>query len=282
MNRAFHIDATKQAALLCGWPGNVNLLASSAAWPDDVCCIAVEGHGAHLLGHNLASLTHFCRPITDPTETVFRGYNYHRDRSLPHLDLPDRTVTTIPTAWGAPLTRTEAEHDPFHLLIEKLSTDFLTSRAADEITFTQAGVMAGWLGDCIDNHADNQTAVDQLAGWLCHFAQDACVPHHAMGLLGLGHQGFEGDLDERYSERVAEGSILAALTASHPPLGATDLRTFVEGLACASTTSLWRLRLGRVWGWQGLIDGAINRALGGTFTLLQGLLARLDKEKTLP
>lgn len=274
MKSDLHVAMTKEAALAIGWRGDVNMLARSAVCPDTVPVIKVESLGSHLLGHNFASFTHFCRPISDADGTVFRGYNYKRDRSLPGLDLPDKTVSSNYVGWGDLLFLSQKEKDPLNVLLEGMKARG-DSMALDEMTFPTAATMAEWFEGCTGRLG--YPAFDAAAGCTVHFLQDCAVPHHAMGLLADGHQAFEGDLSERFGELHAAGTVGEILKLAADEMGPRfkmGCRQICEFTARDAEISMFRLALCRsVWqpGWRALIDRCIERGLRATVAGLMRL-----------
>ncbi len=189
MNRSTHIDLTKTVALAVGWPGDVNTLARSAALPDEVLTVRVKGAGHHFLGHNLASLCHFCVPYGDG----FRGYNYKMDGSLPGWNLPDAEVFASNSGWHLNQACQDGP-DP----LDELLHNKKIRHSADELTFPSAAIMAQWLAIEFKYHNGYNKTRDYIAGMICHFVQDCCVPHHARGVLASGHRSFEGKLDDEW------------------------------------------------------------------------------------
>lgn len=204
-----HIDMTSFVADIVEWPGDRKLLARNAAFPDEVRSVEVEGVGAHIFGHNLAALCHFVRPVG---EYRFHGYCWKKDRSLPHIDLPNRVVNPKPGAWPFPIDYELERKEPLAVLIHTL--DFPSTHgsiAADEVTYPTAAIMANWIECAFRDvrhveEARRQEARDVLAGWACHLAaQDPVVPHHAAGLLLDGHSAFEGEVDEQWARLRQSG-----------------------------------------------------------------------------
>jgi len=275
VNADLHVALTKHVALSIGWRGAISNVARAAILPDAVRTLEAAGIGAHFLGHNLASLTHFCRPMG---EGLFRGYNYHRDRSLPNVNLPDRDVTPRPDGWPAVLTDEERERDPVAVLVRGAASRG-DSIALDELTFPTAATMAAWLEGCLSGKA--WESFDVISGMICHFAQDCAVPHHAMGLLGDGHQAFEGDASERLPKLLESVEMLQQIDQA---LLASDLspgfscRAICESTAEDADLSMARLVWARhVWrpAWQRLVDESIFRAARATTAAL-ARLARLS------
>jgi hypothetical protein len=268
MNADLHAALTKHVALTVGWGGSTSNLARAAILPDTVRTVAAWRIGSHLLGHNLASLTHFCRPVG---VGLFRGYNYHRDRSLPDLNLPDHDVEPKPDGWPVALTDEEKARDPVAVLVRGAASRG-DSIALDELTFPTAATMAAWLEGCVSGKA--WESFDVISGMICHFAQDCAVPHHAMGLLGDGHQAFEGDASERFPKLVE--SIEMRQQIDHALLSADDSPVFSCRAICESTAEDADLSMARlVWArwvwrstWQRFVDESIFRAARATTAVL--------------
>lgn len=277
MNSAFHIDASKRVALACGWPGDVNLLARNAAYPDEVRAVLVEGLGAHAFGHNFAAFTHFCKPVEDEAGWSFRGYNYSRDASLPQLPLPDKHVTAEPYAWGPPILSTFWDDEPLAALLNVLEGH--ASTAADHLTFPTAANMASWVElnyeelDAAPDRSTDEQAI--LAGYMLHFVQDCCVPHHVLGVLLAGHSEFEAAIDDLWRTWAQNGRADRIIMAEQAKaIHRTPVRTICEAAALESRVSLGWLRFCRaVWapGWTALMEAAMERALRRSTQLLRSL-----------
>ena len=272
MNGATHIDMTKVLAEAIGWKGDVNLLARNASFPDDARVITIEGYGAHLFGKNIASFTHFCRPVLGTEGVRFEGYGYKIDRSVPHFDLSNRKVVPAPKEWGFPIAQDESLllDEPLAKLIATL-TDPATKGCieADELTYPTAANMAAWASKAAEKLRGggqlSQKAIDTLAGWIMHFVEDCCVPHHAEGLCLKGHQGYEGDLEERWREMRGNGEAQKLVDRVKPDSEKVQRmpRSICEGNALGSQCSPGMLGWYRwFWrrGWHRLIDQSIGRA----------------------
>jgi hypothetical protein len=258
------------------WPGDRNLVAHNACYPDDVLSIAVEKYGHHLLGHNLASLVHFTRPIGG---WKFEGYNWMLDRSVPQLDLSDVEVIPCPAAWGWPVSQYQdlMLSEPFAELVRSLIGR--TTIEADEITYSTGAAMVAWMQQCYQivgfrlPVADRGRALDTVAGWAFHFAGDAAVPHHAACVMLDGHAAFEGDMDEVY--RTMEGSgeiakLLKSLVAADNASNMGTLRAIIEHTANASVVAPCKLGWSKLmWrpGWNKLVKAAVLRALTASVVL---------------
>jgi len=216
MIQATHIALTKAVLDAIEWPGDRNLAARNAAFPDSAPVIEVEKYGAHVIGKSLSSLCHFARPLGGGH---FGGYCWGSDKSVPHIDLSQVKVIPKPDEWGAPLTGQVdlLLNEPFALLVEALRRTH-GSIQADEITYSTASVMGEWhfanflaLAKRLDGPLKS-AALSMLLGWILHLiAQDPPVPHHAMGVLLDGHTAFEGDVDECYKRMEGSGEIAALL-----------------------------------------------------------------------
>lgn len=270
MNTSTHAAMSKAVLEALGWPGDRNMAARNAMYPDEVRAVTLEKYGAYVIGHNCASLCHFTIPSSDGK---FMGYSWLLDRSVPALDLSDVEVMPQPEAWGWPV----AEHpdlvnrEPFAKLVRELRGRMSTE--ADEITYTAGSIMAGWLSECYFVLAKRLTgairrdALDTVGGWALHFSCDSAMPHHANGTMLHGHSGFEGDVDEKYRQMEASGEIAALLkslvAADNAPAG-TTLRQVVEDTARLSVISPCRLSAYHTLyrrGWNKLVKASVLRAL---------------------
>jgi len=270
MREATHIALTRAVVEAIGWPGDCNLVARNAAFPDEARVIEVEKYGAHLLGLNLASLTHFTIPTSGGK---FQGYGWELDRSVPAIDLSGVKVLPHPEAWGFPV----AQHEDMLLdePLAKLVRD-LTGHGtiqADEITYSAGSIMAEWGNGCYRKLATRLTgdvrrqALDVTAGWQFHWSGDGPQPHHQLGILLKGHAAFEGDVDELYKTMEASGEIAALLkplvVANNAPYPMTA-RQVVEQAASMPVPGPCRLGVYRtLWrrGWNKLVRAAVLRAL---------------------
>lgn len=270
MRESSHIAMTRAVVEALGWPGDRNLVARNAAFPDEVEAVTVEKYGAHVIGLGLSSLCHFCIPTSGGK---YQGYNWELDKSVPAVDLSSVKVVPKPEAWGFPV----AQHEDMLLdePLAKLVRD-LTGHAsiqADEITFSAGSIMAEWGNECYRKLATRLTgdvrrqALDVTAGWQFHWAGDGPMPHHKLGILLKGHAAFEGDVDELYKKMEASGEIAALLktlvVANNAPYPLTA-RQVVEQAASMPVPGPCRLGVYRtLWrrGWNKLVRAAVLRAL---------------------
>jgi len=249
MNCSTHIAMTKDVLVALGWPGDKNLVARQAAFPDEVEAVAVERFGFHVIGKNLASLCHF-----DDGKT--NGYCWKRDRSVPRIDLSSVKVIPHPENWGVELKHEQDE--PLTMLVKAL-TNHATIQA-DEITYPCSHTMATWafavMADRVKAAAAGdhqaQMLVEDSCGWVFHFVQDAGVPHHQMRVLLDGHAAFEGDVDEQYKRMVGTGEVAdlveTLVRADNAPASLT-VRELVERAARSSASSPRRM-CWRRWFWR--------------------------------
>lgn len=281
MNQSTHIDMSLSVAEQVGWKGDKKLLARNAAYPDQVRCIEVEGYGAHVVGRNLASLAHFCRPINGQKPITYQGYCWMRDRSTPHIELSKRKVISKPAEWGFPTDEMTQDCEPLFDLVRTLTGHGCLE--ADEFTYPTAAVMAGWcekvmriLPPALYSGARRQEALDTLAGWALHFVQDCCVPHHVECLLLKGHSGFEGDCEERWREWRGGKEAVEILKAADVDAKAFNrqVRHICEANALASQCSPDKLGWYRwCWrrGWNRLVDASLTRAARSSVEALRWL-----------
>lgn len=283
-----HIAMTKAVLDAIEWPGDRNLAARNAAWPDSARVIEVEKYGAHVIGRNLASLTHFVRPLGDGK---FGGYCWGSDKSVPKIDISKVKVIPKPDEWGAPLTGQPdlLSTEPFSVLVEDL-VRLHGSIQADEITYSTAAIMGEWVGKCywtLAHRLDGalkSTALSMLLGWIEHLvAQDPAVCYHANGCLLDGHTAFEGDVDETYKRMEGSGEIGELLRtlvkADNIPSpvelgGPTWLRVLAEDVATRSYISPKRLCVYR-WFWRRGWNKATKECV------LRGLTASVQVAKVL-
>ena len=274
MKIATHVDLSQAVAEALKWPGDIKLLARNAGYPDQVRSIAIEGIGCYLFGHNLASLTHFCRPIVTEERVTYSGYCWKSDRSVPGIELTDRAVQPHPEAWGKPiLIDTFQQHEPLTELVATLTNPQTKGTiAADDITYPTAAIMAAWAEDCASKLPkelkleDRLEAVTILTGWTLHWIEDCTVPHHAECLMLDGHSEYEGQAEEMWRKARLTGKadawIKEAVTAAHDP--ARALRTIAEENAlksqCSPSRLCWyrRFRRGK---WNDMIEASLRRSL---------------------
>ena len=247
---ATHATMTKAVLAAIEWPGDCNLAARNAMFPDAARVIEVEKYGAFVLGHSLGSLTHFCQPVVDSYYVRpviaghYVGYCWASDKSVPRIDLSKVKVIAKPDEWGFPV---QPQVDlivlePFAKLVEFLRKNG-SSLEADQLTYTTSANMAEWIDVCFRklglrlSGQEKQQALSILVGWALHLAaQDSVVPHHAAGILLNGHSAFEGDVDELYKKMEGSGEIgelLKTLVAANNipsgwEIGSDWLRTFTE------------------------------------------------------
>jgi hypothetical protein len=270
MREATHAAMSKAVLEALGWPGDRNLVARNAMFPDEVEAVTVEKYGAHVIGLGLSSLCHFTIPTSGGK---FQGYGWELDKSVPAIDLSSVKVVPHPEAWGFPV----AQHEDMLLdePLAKLVRD-LTGHGtiqADEITYSAGSSMVDWANGCYRKLAVRlvgqmrRQALDVTAGWQFHWAGDGPMPHHRLGILLKGHAAFEGDVDELYKTMEASGEIAALLrslvAANNAPYPMT-VRAVVEQAASMPVPGPCRLGVYRtLWrrGWNKLVRAAVLRAL---------------------
>lgn len=273
-----HIDMTLTVLHALGWKGDMKLAARNAGYPDEVRAIEVEGLGAHVMGHNLASLAHFVVPYG---VDKYGGYCWQTDRSVPHLDLTKRKVVPKPGAWGFPVIESFVTREPLAELVRDLTMpEHEGSIEADQITYVTAAIMADWAYQLYDVWAHDsqspkrQEALDTLCGWMMHLAaQDPSVPHHAVGILLDGHSAFESDVDECWNRMKASGEterLLKSLVAADNCPPTLTARGIAEDRATAAAISpkklscyysLWRP------GWNRLVKACVLSGLTSSVQL---------------
>ena len=275
MNIATHVDMTLTVLTALGWKGDVKLAAKNAAYPDEVRAVEVEGLGAHVMGHNLASLCHFVVPYGDGK---FGGYCWASDKSVPSLDLTHRKAVAKPEAWGFPIFAPFTDREPFAKLLHDIAPT--ATLEADRITYPAASSMADWAWQAyrvwmLDSMSPRkQEALDALCGWMMHKGvQDPSVPHHSLGLLLKGHSAFESDVDECWNRMKGSGKVADLLETlvkadNCPPT--LTVRELAEDLATRSRVSPKRLGWYRCFwrkGWNALVKGCVLRGLTGSVQL---------------
>lgn len=273
MNGSTHIALTKVVVEALGWKGDLNLVSRNAEYPDSVRAIEVEKYGAHVIGKNLASLTHFCRPIGKTGK--FEGYCWMSDRSIPKIDISDVKVLPKPEAWGTPLTEEMTKEEPLFKLVKDLSSpEHKGSIQADEITYSTSANMGEWVFDCYKTLAkkltgeERQKALDTLAGWMFHLgAQDPAVPHHSCNVMLDGHSGFEGDVDEEFKRLTGDGTVAAllktAIQSDNAPDGLT-IRAISEQTAVKAYVSPNKLHFSQCFwrkGWKKMVHQCLLRGI---------------------
>jgi len=272
MNSSTHIALTKVVIETLGWRGNCNLVAQNADYPDRVRAVEVEKYGAYVIGRNLASLTHFVRPVGDGK---FMGYCWGHDSSVPHIDLSSVKVIPKPGAWGWPIDDEMAAKEPLAVLVRGLTQPgHIGSIQADELTYSTTAIVGEWVFDCYKALAkkltgeERQKALDTIAGWQFHFgAQDPAVPQHSIGVLLDGHSGFEGDVDEEFKRMMGNGTIDALLKTmvktDNAPEGLT-IRAIAEQTATKAVVSPNKLHFYHCFwrkGWNKLVHQCVLRGL---------------------
>lgn len=277
MNQATHIDLSLTVLEALGWSGDRKLAAKNAAFPDQVRLIEVTGLGYNFMGRGFQSLGHFGMPGPKDVEGrfVLNGYCFKRDRSVPYLDLPNRDVVVHPEAWGDPAVKTGmAQKEPTYAITQVLGY----KPAADEMTFAAASIMADWAGQVCHRARKLDSALyDTAAGWVFHFVQDLCVPHHVALLLLAGHGAFEGDVDEHWNRLKSDGTIAELLKTlvkvDNAPEGLT-IRAIAEQTATKAVVSLRKLRWYRCF-WRRGWDKSVHQCV------LRGLVASVQVCKVL-
>ncbi len=153
-----------------------------------------------LWGLELCSLMHFGRRVLRGDRRGFTmvGYEWSRDRSIPKLDLPDKTISAHADRWTWPIDDALRARDPLALLVGSTGINL----SADEVTYPAASSYAEFFEFCIQRLAkigvERTKAVSVLVAWALHMIQDLCVPHHAACMLLAGHAAFEADAHEAF------------------------------------------------------------------------------------
>lgn len=211
-------------------------VARNADLPDRIQDITVGRFGTKIAGHVLSALTHF---VVHTGGGHFRGYCWRSDRSLWHcirrFDPRVGDVACIVEPWVPVVGRLQAGRHPLVLLIESLSGR--ATLDADEFTFQTAAVMASWVWSQVSRTSPldlSDLPNPKAVGAVCHFIQDACVPHHARGWLSNGHSSFERRLAKQYE---AEDPVLLLSEAGKlidPNHGPSTARGIVESCSLMS------------------------------------------------
>lgn len=266
MNRSTHIDLSLTVLEALDWKGDAKLVAKNAAFPDQVRLIEVSGLGFNFMGHGFQSLEHFGMPGPKDAQGrfVLNGYCFKRDRSVPYLDLPNRIVIVHPEAWGDPATKTGTVlTEPTYTLTQVPGYKPI----ADEMTFAAASAMAEWAEKIYRQTEADPPLRDASAGWIFHFIQDICVPHHVLLLLLKGHSAFEGDVDECWRRMKSNGSVgklLIALVKADNVVDYLTVRSIAEQTAAKAVVSPRKLGFYRCFwrrGWNKLVEQCVVRGL---------------------
>lgn len=152
-------------------------LISGSSAPDfsvDVFChVPFEGEESHLLDRNLTSLQHFQR-LGD------EGYLWREDESLrPWQELGElgmRAVRMVVDGASVPVMR---------------ACERQRGVALCDFRFPSASAVADYWSQFMD-----------MAGQVLHFVQDACVPHHAWGVLRWGHVEWEAAAADEWAKHL--------------------------------------------------------------------------------
>lgn len=210
------------------------MIAKYATLPDDVEDIAVGRFGTKIAKHRLSALTHFCVPTTGGK---FRGYGWRSDGSLWHcirrFDPRVGDVSCRPGPWVEVVGATEAPMHPLARLIGALHGK--ATLDVDNFTFSTAAVMAEWVwAPQFRPDPFAPTPSPKRVGAVCHWIQDACVPHHARGWLRKGHAGFERRLNSVFGQLDVNGLFRSADAVVSTDGGPYLPRTMVEAAATLS------------------------------------------------
>lgn len=291
MNQGTHISMTARAASFstdAKWRAMIDpkVLATAAAAPDQVLAIKVEGVGHHLLGRNLASLTHFCHALPGDGGLRGEGYRWRHDKSVLGINLPNRDVEPTPDGWSKLfpcLLDEDLIDEPLHELVEDLRGK--ATLAADEITYPTAATMLDWAYRRFlwttkrdvprEMSYEIRTArLSALVGMMCHWVQDLHVPYHGNCALLGGHSEFEGAQGERWQVLASDLKRMEALAVeAHTSGPVGNPKDFA--LRCARTfyRSPRSLCLFRLWPprWRKLADETVRAGFIATVRLLDRL-----------
>jgi hypothetical protein len=259
VNGATHEQYAKVTAHLVRARGGVlgdllrdgrNEFVTAASLPDrvhEVAC-SVPGGGARveLFGHGLSSCEHFQREVQ-------AGYRWMEDGSLSVVGAPSAAMTA-----AAGMRIAVHDEDPRPPLTPlwrptpmALALRAQPGRALGFFEFPSAGAVADFYAAAAQSWArDEGNAVGwrRCAGYALHFVQDACVPHHAWGVLLYGHASWEDELQaawHRVLVDTVEGDLVDSTLA---PAVASELRG-LQGLrhvseVCEANAAWSRARFG--------------------------------------
>lgn len=182
MNGHHHESLTRKACEALRIPQEQAdpLIAASSA-PDhlsDVLCrVPFEAPEPHLFGRQLTSLLHFQLPKGE-------GYCWQGDASLSVLegigDLGMRVTRMTVLGTSVPMLRACSEQP---------------GTALCDFRFPSAARVGGF-------YAVASRDTPAWMGFALHFVQDACVPHHAWGVLRFGHQDHENEQEKEWGHYV--------------------------------------------------------------------------------
>lgn len=173
MNGLHHEDLTRVACHLAGIHGaHADRLIAASSEPDrlnDVRChVPFEGEQPEVFGRQLTSLQHFQRADGS-------GYCWDLDPSLGALDTLGDVAMTM-----AGLTVSGTSPQMLRACLDQKGATL------DDFQFPSAAQVG------------SQYEADRRPGYVLHFVQDACVPHHAWGCLLWGHAEFETALERAW------------------------------------------------------------------------------------
>lgn len=210
------------------------MISRAAMLPDNMEDIHVGRFGTKIAGHQLTALTHFCVPTRGGK---FRGYGWRSDRSLWHcirkFDPRVGDVSCRPGSWVEVVGPTEAPKHPLALLISALHGK--ATLDLDNFTFPTAAVMAEWVWSKeLQPHPFGPPPGHLKVASVCHWIQDACVPHHSRAWLDKGHASFERRVDNVWKGVDVDGLFHAADKIVSTDGGPYLPRTMVEAAASLS------------------------------------------------
>lgn len=176
----------------------------AASLPDRVAEVAVavpgEGLRTEIAGHGFSSFQHFQLP-TDI------GYRWSSDDSLTlstvtALASQIAHMRVVESRGGLrPPLADNTESSPIERAIAAQP-----SFAVGVFRFPSAAESASFYADAAKNwaRAGNAAGFARCGGYALHFVQDACVPHHAWGVLFHGHCAWEDCLQVFWRETYEE------------------------------------------------------------------------------
>lgn len=184
-----HLSLTDRAAQLLSITGeNRAALLRGSTFPDQVPDLRFRTGGHQLLGHNLASLTHFCVPVGGGR---YQGWCWKVDPGTRWIDLVDRDISCDVDGW----LRAVKVYGCDDLVLlpwvnqhpqVRLDDVGGYSTALDETTFAGAHSMAEWIWILARKEpvgTRRQALRWFLAGCLAHLVQDQLVPYHSNGWM---------------------------------------------------------------------------------------------------
>jgi hypothetical protein len=221
------------------------MFIDAGSLPDRVCEVAIAVPGEELrteiAGHGLSSFQHF-------QLEAGTGYRWSSDASLALS-----TVTAL-ASQIAGMRVVENRNGLRPPLADNTEPSPIERAVAAQPGFTlgvfrfpSAGESASFYADAAKNwaRARNSAGFARCAGYACHFVQDACVPHHARGVLLHGHCSWEDELQvywrETYEE-VVQANLFVTTIKNAVERELADLRGFATVGAVVEANAHWARR----------------------------------------